>query len=153
VSVRTSRGRRFAFALAAVAALGACGGGADEDTPPPATPPPAATAEAVRVTEVNVGDAIGTDRRVTSPSEQMQPADTVYASVVTQGSASNAQLTARWTFEDGQVVDETSQTISPTGTAVTEFHISNPSGWPAGNYQVEILLNGARAQTKSFTIR
>lgn len=152
--MRTRRrtGRGFAFMLAAVAALGACGGG-DSDAAPADTPPPAAPAEAVRVTEVNVGNAIGTDKRVTSPSAELRPSDTIYASVATEGSASNVQLTARWTFEDGQVVDETSQTISPTGSAVTEFHISNPAGWPAGNYQVEILLNGARAETESFSVR
>ena len=139
-------------ALAATATLGACGGNGD-DAAPIDTAPPAATTEAVRVTEVNVGNAIGADKRVTAVSDELRPSDTIYASVVTEGSASSAQLTARWTFQDGQVVDETSQTISPTGTTVTEFHIANPSGWPTGNYEVEILLNGARADSRAFLVR
>ena len=148
---RTSTRLAMALALAVTATFTACGGG-DSDAPAD-TVPPAATDAAVRVTQVDIGNAIGADKRVTAVSEELRPSDTIYASVVTEGSASSAELTARWTFEDGQVVDESSQTISPTGTAVTEFHISNPAGWPAGNYEVEILLNGARAETKSFSVR
>jgi hypothetical protein len=142
----------LAFAFVATVTLAACGGN-DADVAPIDTAPPAAPDAAVRVSEVTVGNAIGADRRVTAASEELRPSDTIYASVVTEGSASSAQLTARWTFQDGQVVDETSQTISPTGTAVTEFHISNPAGWPTGDYEVEILLNGARADSKSFSVR
>ncbi|MGH7447493.1 MAG: hypothetical protein ACRELT_08025, partial [Longimicrobiales bacterium] len=62
-------------------------------------------------------------------------------------------LTARWTFEDGQVVEETAQTISPTGQTVTEFHISMDGGLPAGSYQVEILLNGQSVEQEEFEVR
>lgn len=153
-----STNRRFtlAMALALVPLLGAC----DRDTEveddldvPPASE--VAPGEALRVTDVDVGRSIGTDRRVNDNDEtdEFGPNDTIYISVDTEGTASGATLMARWTFEDGQVVDETSQTISPTGPAVTEFHISNPAGWPPGNYEVEILLNGTRAETKSFSVR
>lgn len=135
-----------------VLAAVACGRGDDAATTDTANPPATANA-AVRVTEVTVGNAIGADKRVTAAMDELRPSDTIYVSVATEGSASNAQLTARWTFEDGQVVDETSQTISPTGPAVTEFHISNPAGWPPGDYEVEILLDGASAERKSFSIR
>ena len=39
-------------------------------------------------------------------------------------------------------MDESEQTIAPTGSAATEFHISKPDGWPAGKYKLEVLLNG-----------
>jgi hypothetical protein len=42
-------------------------------------------------------------------------------------------LRSRWTFEDGQVVNE-SQNIASSGPAVTEFHISKPDGWLVGKY-------------------
>jgi len=53
----------------------------------------------------------------------------------------------------GQVVDNSTQTISPTGPAVTEFHLSKPSPWPEGDYKVEISLNGASAGTKGFKVK
>jgi hypothetical protein len=125
-------------------------------TVPAADAPPAAGAPAttqVRVTELRLGRAVGQDRRVTEETDDFRPQDTIHASVVTEGTGTNVTLTARWRYQDGQLVDETSQVISPTGTQVTEFHISRPSGWPAGNYEVEILVNGMRAESEDFEVR
>ena len=55
-------------------------------------------------------------------------------------------------WEDGQVVNETSQIAEP-GPATTEFHIAKPDGWPAGSYQVEILADGATAVVQRFEVR
>jgi hypothetical protein len=50
-------------------------------------------------------------------------------SVKTDGSGPSATLTVRWTYQDGQVVDESGQNIAPTdGATVTEFHLSKPDG-------------------------
>ena len=46
-----------------------------------------------------------------------------------------------------------SQTIAPSGPAVTTFHISKPDGWPTGNYKVEISLNGTAVSSKDFTVQ
>src|SRR5512144_2039588 len=110
-------------------------------TPPVTTPPPAAPA-AVSVTSVDLGTAVGPDQKVTSPTTTFTPKDTIYAAVSTAGTATNATLGAKWSYQDGQTVNDSSQTIAPTGPAVTTFHISKPDGWPAGNYKVEISLNG-----------
>ena len=37
-------------------------------------------------------------------------------------------------------------------TAITEFHVSNPGGWPKGSYQVEVFLNGSSVETESFKV-
>ena len=109
--------------------------------------------QALRVTEVDLGRRLGADNRVTDETDDFQPSDTIYASVVTSGTAQSATLTARWTFEDGQVVDESSRTISPTGSAVTEFHISKPGGWPTGEYTLRVLLDGRDVQSKAFEVK
>ena len=80
------------------------------------------------------------------------PSETVYVSVRTEGTVPSAVLKARWTFQGGQVVQESSQTIAPKGTTVTEFHVSNPKGWPKGSYQVEVFLNGSSVETESFKV-
>ena len=115
--------------------------------------PGGATAQAVRVTDVNLGRSLNADKTVGGTTDSFRPADTIYASVVTDGSSSNATLKARWTYQDGQPVDESVQTIAPTGKATTEFHVSKPDGWPAGKYKVEISLNGAPAVTKDFEVK
>lgn len=143
----------LAFVLALAPALAACGGRDEADVE--TQPATEVTAEALRVTEVELGNAIGADKRVTDVREtdDFGPMDTIYASVETEGTASGSTLTARWTYQDGQVVDETTQTISPTGPAVTEFHIAKPDGFPTGNYQVEILLNGTSVEKKDFEVK
>lgn len=113
--------------------------------------PPAAAA--FHVTSVELGRAIGTDKRVAAPATQFAPADTIFASVATEGSARSVTLAARWTYEDGQLVHESSETIAPTGPAATEFHISRASGWPAGRYRVEITANGSPAGARDFEVR
>ena len=135
-------------ALVVVLAVGACKGRTEEQTTtlPPATTPPASVpspTEVVQVVDVDLGNAIGADKRVTAETDDFKPTETVYAVVSTQGTATNTPLTARWTFQDGQTVEETTQNISVSGPAVTEFHVS----------KVEILLNGASVQTKEFEVK
>ena len=62
-------------------------------------------------------------------------------------------IAARWTYQDGQVVDERSETVAPSSDTYTEFHIAKPSGWPAGKYTAHVLVNGQEVQTKDFTVQ
>jgi hypothetical protein len=78
--------------------------------------------------------------------------DTIYVSVRTEGGASSARLSARWTYEDGQLVGDSTQTVSASGSAVTEFHVSKPDGWPEGRYKVEVSLDGAPAGQREFRV-
>lgn len=101
------------------------------------------------VSDVALGRSIGSDMRVTEEVGDFGPADTIYASVETSGTGSGT-LSARWTFEDGQVVDEGSQSVS--GAGVTEFHVSNPAGWPDGHYEVIISLDGDEVDRSGFDV-
>lgn len=108
---------------------------------------------AFRVQTIDLGKSVGTDKRVVASTDNFGTRDTVFASVITEGSAPSKTITARWTFEDGQVVNEETQTISPSGPAVTEFHITKATPWPAGKYKVEILVDGASAGSKDFEVK
>jgi hypothetical protein len=108
---------------------------------------------AARVTDVKLGRSLGADKRLTDETQEFRPTDVIYAVVETQGAGSNTTLQARWTYEDGQVVDESSRSISASGEDFTEFHISKPSGWPKGKYNLQILLNGEPTETASFTVK
>ena len=106
-------------------------------------------APALDVTNVSLGRSTGADKRVVEEIGDFAPTDTVYASVETSGTGSGT-LSARWTFEDGQVVDEGSQSVS--GASVTEFHVSNPTGWPVGHYEVVISLDGDEVERSGFDV-
>ena len=119
------------------------------DVAPGAAAPAAA---AVTVAEVDLGRAVS-NARITDKTDDFRATDTVYASVHTTGSSPSSTVMARWTFEDGQVVEESSQAIAPTGDAYTEFHISKPGGLPKGKYKVEVFLDNKSAGTKDFEIK
>jgi hypothetical protein len=104
---------------------------------------------------VTLGKAVGADKKVSAPTEVFAKGDTIHASIDTTG-AGTATVVARWTYsKDGQTVPvkEETATITPTGPATTEFHISKPDGWPVGDYQVEVLVDGKSAATRSFKVQ
>jgi len=110
------------------------------------------TGVGVRVSQIDMGRSLTADKTVNDNTDSFKPNDTIYASIATEGSAPTATLKARWTYQDGQVVNESTQTIAPTGDARTEFHISKPNGWPTGTYKLEVFLNGSSAGTRDFDV-
>ncbi len=146
---------RMIAAVASAVILSACGKKDDAavatiDTGMGMAPPPAATA--LRVAEVETGKAVGADKQLTDDADDFGVRDTIYVAVKTEGSGSGT-LAAKWTFQDGQTVEESSQSINTTGDAWHEFHIQKASAWPAGKYKVEVSLNGTPADSDDFEIK
>jgi hypothetical protein len=114
---------------------------------------PATPAATVTVADVDLGKAIGADKKITAKTDDFAPNDQIFASVHTTGTAPSSNLTARWTFENGSVVDERTESVAANGDTYTEFHIAKPGGWPKGKYALHVLLNGREVQTKDFTVK
>lgn len=150
-TIRASVAGVFGSALLLSAACGKKGNEQALDTTSVGGAVATASASSVQVADVTLGKRVRPNKRVDVEADTFKPRDTIYASVHTTGSGS-AQLIARWTFQDGQQVDERTETISPTGDAYTEFHISKPSGFPAGKYTLRVLMNGQEVQRKDFTV-
>ena len=129
--------------------------------PPPPPPPPTTVATTtlpapVSVGAVTLGNTIGADKKVAAAMETFGVQDTIYASVETAG-VGHARLRALWSFVKGEKtakVDETVIELDATAPTVNEFHISKPSGWPKGDYKVEIFLGDETmpAMTKAFKV-
>ncbi len=119
---------------------------------PAVAPPPPMPADVV-VSAVNLGTTVGADQKVTTASTSFGTKDVIYAAIDTKNAGKDIGLTAKWTFQDGQVVHEDSVTISPEGDATTNFKLSNSKPWPVGKYKVEVLLNGTPAQSVDFEIK
>jgi hypothetical protein len=124
---------------------------------PPGQPPAvsAPTPTPARVTSIDLGSAIGADGRVAAGAAKttFAPTDTIYVSIVTDKPPAGASLSARWTYEDGQLVSEGNESLTSSDRTATEFHISKPDGFPAGRYRVEIALNGQSAGSREFEVR
>ncbi len=153
--------RSLAIALSVTVALAACGKKEEAPAPvvAPAPPPvvaevaPPPAPESVSFAGLTLGNAVDANQNVTAPMTSFAPTDTIYAAVSTKGAAPNAAIVARWTFGDGQLVDESSQSIAPTGAAVTTFHIAKPGGWPVGAYKVNITIDGNPVASQDFAVK
>ncbi len=154
--------RIAAAALVAALALAGCKKQEEAAAPPPvvATPPQPASvpmATTVAISGVDLGNAVGTDMKVTVPSASFHPKDTIIAAVSTFTSDSATtvagKLGAKWTYQDGQVVNTESKELDFLGSGVTDFQIAKPDGWPAGKYKVEISLDGNVVQSKDFEVK
>jgi hypothetical protein len=145
--------RSHAVLLLALSALAIPGCKKSSDTASTGGATTTATAAEPKISEVQLGRRLSADKRVADATDKFSPKDTIYVVAVTEGTSPNSTVTARWTYQDGgQVVKEDSRTIAPNGTEATEFHISKPSGWPKGKYQVTVTMNGS-TESKDFEVK
>jgi hypothetical protein len=111
------------------------------------------TSKTLKVTNVMIGKQIGAGSRVTEPTFQFDPADTVYVSIGTVGSPDTALFQAHWTNQKGEVIDSSTKTIKPKGRENTEIHSSRAKGWAPGAYRITIYANGDSVDSKTFAVR
>jgi hypothetical protein len=134
-----------------------------EMTPPPATEPaattptapaaPASTPAAVTVSSVTVGNTAAADKSV-APMSTLATKDKIVVSVKTEGTASNANLGVRLTFQDGQVAGEQSAMLNTTGAETTNVEFTNANGWPAGTYTAQVTVDGqAAGMPQEFVVK
>ena len=121
-----------------------------EPAPAPVEPAPAPAPTPATVSSVDLGNAVGADNKVTTASTSFAKADTIHASVATDGAG--GKLNAKWTYQDGQTVDSQDKDVA-AGPQVSDFSISKPDGWPAGKYKVEISLDGNVVQSRDFEVK
>ena len=166
----------LASAMAAALALSACGKGNEPSESIPPAPPPSATAAAppmtppmsppsssttamaagetgaVTFSSVEIGSNVDANNKIRAAATSFAPTDSIYASVETVGSG-HATLAAKWTYNGDQTVHEDSKTLDTMGAQTTAFMISKPDGFPAGNYKVEISLDGQPVASKDFSVK
>jgi len=116
------------------------------------TPPSGAYTQnqSASVGSFQLGNAVGPDNRVTTLMSSFSPRDVIHASVQTDGAG--ATLNMKWTYQDGQTVD-TQDKVVAAGPQITDFSISKPDGWPAGEYHALLSINGGLIQNISFTVQ
>lgn len=153
--IRLTTLRGAAAALTLAVAVAACKNKEADTAADSATMAPAPAASA-SVSNIELGKSVTADNKIANSTTSFGARDTIYASVTTENASPGSTLSAKWTYQDGQVVDSTSQAIAPSSaggsTSVTEFHISKGSAWPAGNYKVEFFLDGSSVGSKDFSV-
>ena len=134
---------RPTYLLAALALVAACSKKPEAPrTEAPTTPPPAAPAPAAEPTAtIEVGRAIGPDKRVMAALEEFKARDTIYAAVASSNVPADQKLIATWTHESGQTV----RVDSAESASQAEFHITKKTPWPKGKYKVAVTTSGGTA--------
>jgi len=112
----------------------------------------------LQIADVTTGRTLAPDGSITEDTRtgMYWTTDTFYVSVKTEGSAQNVAMQARWSGPEGATAEQT-KTISPSGTTITAFEAPPPKDkegrWPAGDYKVEILVNGTSQATRELNAR
>ena len=102
------------------------------------------------VKTIQTGRSLNSDNSVGNLTQRFRPDQTMYVAVLTTGPGKGT-LTAKWTYA-GRTVSEDTKKVSYRDSAATEFHITNSSGFPAGEYSVEILLDGKPVETRNLKV-
>jgi hypothetical protein len=102
------------------------------------------------VKTIQTGRTLNSDNSVGVHTMRFRPENTMYVAVLTDGPGKGT-LTAKWTYA-GRTVSEDTKQVSYRDSAATEFHITNSSGFPPGDYAVEILLDGKSLETRNLRV-
>jgi len=92
------------------------------------------------VSAIQVGKSLNSDNSVGVLATTFKPNDTIYAAVLTDGTG-RGTIGAKFSY-GGRVISEPEKRVSYKGSAATEFHIEYSGGFPAGDYDIELFLNG-----------
>lgn len=103
------------------------------------------------VTTIQVGRSLNSDDSIAALTTTFRGDETLYVAALTSGPGSGT-ITARWRW-GGRVVSEESKDVAYREQAATEFHIQNSSGFPPGDYSVEVLLDGMSVGTRAFRVQ
>lgn len=145
--------------VVAVVLSSACGrsgesrhAGAESGATDSAARAPSASSVPRRVSNVMIGRQLGPSDRVTEPTFQFTPHDTVHVSVATEGAGGGGTLSAAWRFQSGEILQQTSAPVPPAGENAA-FHLSRPEGLKPGTYKVIVFLDEDSVETKVFVVK
>jgi len=104
----------------------------------------------LELANLQIGRSLNQDRSVASMTTLFKPDETVYVAVQTKA-AGKGTISVKWKF-GAQVIDEPSKTVSFDGPSSTEFHLQNSGGFPAGDYSVDVFIDGQPVGTRAFKV-
>ncbi len=104
----------------------------------------------LRVSTLQLGSRLNGDNTIAAHTTRFKPDDAIYAAVLTDKTGAST-IVARW-YYNGQMVSETERKVSYKGQAATAFEFKSASGFPAGDYKVDILVDGQPAASRDFRV-
>jgi hypothetical protein len=111
----------------------------------------AACSDPLTLANIQLGRSLNIDNSIAAPTTTFKPGETVYVSIHTTARGKGT-IGVRWKYRD-RVIDEPTKQVSTDGTKATEFHLLNASGFPIGDYSVDVLIDGQVVGTRAFNVQ
>lgn len=99
---------------------------------------------------LQLGSKLNGDNTVATHTTRFKPDDHIYAAVLTEATGSST-IAVRW-FYNAQMVSDEEKKVSYKGAGATAFEFKSASGFPVGDYKVEILIDGQPASSRDFRV-
>ena len=137
---------------AGIALLAACNSAQRDKIDSAAGSADTAIRSALAVVDVDFGRHADSAKNVTDKTDTFAPKDTIFASVLTSGTASNEAIAATWTFPDSSVVNQTADAAAMRDHHLV-FFIAKPAGLAKGTYTFRVLVNDREVRSKDVTVQ
>jgi len=120
-----------------------------------------ASSLACSLTEMSLDNArMAFDENGESATSTFSSTDVFYAVADLSNAPTGTKVVAKWIAvniegeEPGSVFQEQTLDITEDNfSGIIYFQLSNDTGWPNGDYKVELYLNDALAQTVTFNVQ
>jgi hypothetical protein len=138
------------IALTATVAFVGCG---KKEEPKPvvqqAPPPPPAPA----IADVVLAKGFDASWNAVEPTTAFKPKDRINALVKTANALPGNTVAATWWYvKTNQVVKSDTIALAQPGANNTQFFIERAKGWPAGDYRLDVTLNGGALRSTMFQV-
>ena len=100
-----------------------------------------------------LGNAVDASGKISAPVGTFGTKDTIYATIALTTTVPNVAVNLRWKFQDGQTVADNAKTIAAPSTGTIDDKLTKPSGWPVGNYTLEVVSDGKPLSTTTFQVK
>lgn len=111
----------------------------------------AACSQPITVETIQLGRSLNADQSVASQATTFKPNETVYVSAL-NSARGHGTIAVKW-YYGSQMLSERSKTVKFQGAGATEFNISSATGFPEGDYRVEVFVDGTSVGTRNFNVR
>lgn len=142
-------------ALALTVALVGCGK-KEEPKPAPAAvqaPPPAPTPA---IADVVLAKGFDAAWKAVNPTSTFKPSDRINALVKTVDGVPGNKVAATWWYlgaKATQMIKSDTLALVQNGANNTQFFIERAKGWPAGDYRLDVSLNGGIPRQATFSVK
>jgi hypothetical protein len=104
----------------------------------------------LHVDTLQLGSKLNGDNTIATHTTRFKPDDRIFAAVLTDATGSST-ITVHWNY-NGMMVSEESRKVAYKGAGATAFEFKSASGFPVGDYKVDILVDDQSVASREFRV-